>query len=77
MDFIKKYNFILDFNEENDHLVFHPSNLSHTMEIPITNNYNEITLPKKIRSNYIIRKFNKEFLYQTSWLNQIEHLSAS
>ena len=37
----------MDFNEENDHPVLRPSNLSHTIEISITNNYNEITLPPR------------------------------
>ena len=44
MNFIKNYNCVLDFNEENYHLTLRPSNLSRTIEISITNNYNEITL---------------------------------
>ena len=47
MGLIKKYNYVLDFNEEIDHLILRPSSLSNTIGIPITNNYNRITLPPR------------------------------
>ena len=37
----------MNFNEENDRLALRPSNLLHTIEILITNNYNEIKLPPR------------------------------
>ena len=47
MDFIKKYNCILDFNYENDYFILRPSNLTHSISIPITYEQNEIVLPPR------------------------------
>ena len=48
MDFIRKYNCILDFNENYDYLILRPNNLKHNIEIPLSNTCNEnITLPAR------------------------------
>lgn len=48
MDFIKKYNCVLDFNEDFDCLVLRPPNFPQQIEIEITNTCNEhLTLPAR------------------------------
>lgn len=48
MDFIKKYNCILDFNDDLDYLILRPFNFPQTIQIPITNRcYDALTLPAR------------------------------